>query len=225
MYELIPTEAVTEVEATSFVGGHPHLPSTLALPTCAKCGKPLTFFYQVAFPEAHPWATRSLAVFACTSTWHPDDLIPPLLPQLRDVIVPEDFLNAYQTTFRLLVFPTRTALLREDYVPSIKFMAWRLDQARNVAVTKSKVGGEPTWRMRRENPASYTERPLTFLMQLAGHFAFERLQGAPTMARDPQFDRLLPPSPRYDLFVGNVLYLWGTNDDGPEAVCALVQRP
>ena len=214
-----------EASSNSFIGGHPHLPPELALPICTKCKKPLTFFYQVAFPKDHFWASRSLAVFACTSTWHPYDLIPPLLPQPRDVVIPADFLTDYQTTFRLLVFPTQQAVLRTDYVPRVKFTPWNLVKAGRLPLTASKIGGTPRWSTGQESPSSYAGRPLTFLMQLGPHVPFEWLEEAPSMARDPQFARLLPDPSHYDLFVGNVIYLWGTHDDGPEAVYTLVQRP
>ncbi len=52
---------------TSFIGGKPCLPSSVSLPVCKICGEPLTFFFQVAFPEGHIWAGKSLAFFFCSS--------------------------------------------------------------------------------------------------------------------------------------------------------------
>lgn len=56
--------------STSFIGGKPCIPPSVPLPVCKICGEPLTFFFQVAFPEGHMWAGKSLAFFFCSATYH-----------------------------------------------------------------------------------------------------------------------------------------------------------
>ena len=60
--------AVQTGEENSFIGGKPKLPPGTEIPKCTLCGRELTFFFQIAFPENYPWAGKSMAVFDCTDT-------------------------------------------------------------------------------------------------------------------------------------------------------------
>ena len=66
----ITGNCVQTTEGDSFIGGKPKLPPNVDIPKCGLCGKELTFMLQVAFPQGHPWAGKSMAVFYCIEVWH-----------------------------------------------------------------------------------------------------------------------------------------------------------
>ena len=98
--------------STSFIGGKPCLPPSVSLPVCKICGEPLTFFFQVAFPEGHMWAGKSLEFFFCSSyqkhesgLWMPPEIHP---TEMNLFAIPDGELDVevYQTLFRAIVFDT-----------------------------------------------------------------------------------------------------------------------
>jgi hypothetical protein len=208
----------------SFLGGKPRLPDDEPLPWCQLCGAQQTFFFQVAFPPGHPWKGFSLAVFACTTCAHEDYTIPEMLPgRLQGAHIPENFLNAYQVNFRLLVFKTAHGRLRREYVERVRFAAWKLVPADVETAFASKVGGQPAWILGDETPALYGEGiSLVFLMQLVQDFEFPIVENAPQQARLFQFPDM-KPLPFYRLFNANALYFFGTMSHAAPLVYLLTQ--
>jgi hypothetical protein len=205
----------------SFVGGRPALPVGRTIPTCTLCKAQQTFFFQLAFPDGHPWERQSVAVFACTQCADENHLIPELLPgELKGVKIPAGFLDSYQQNFRFVVFPTPEGRLHSRYKPRVAFHALDLRPAAEVAKA-NKVGGTPVWFEKDETPGNCGGKPLVFLLQLLPGWKFERLPDAPPQA--VAFDFGQPPELHYDLFVGNALYLFGTTA-GERKVYAVVQR-
>jgi len=111
-----PAESEQGPNDQSYIGGKPTLPEDWEIPLCKLCGREQTFFFQVAFPEGYEWAGSSLAVFACTSCASEDYAIPELLDVLQEAVIPDGFLETYQTNFRFFVFGTLSARIRNDYI-------------------------------------------------------------------------------------------------------------
>jgi hypothetical protein len=216
-----PTQEAGE---TSFIGGRPALPDYCELPRCRLCGAEETFFLQVAFPDQHPWSGRTLAIFACTSCADEEHLIPEMLDgPLAGADIPAGFPADYQKNFRLLVFPTSDARLRGDYTERVRFAPFRLTPSDDDALNK--LGGTPLWLLDDESPGKYAgEHEMRFLMQLAPDTRFPIHPDAPRQV-ELNLRRQPVPSPNdyYQLFLGNGLYLFGTDDGVEPHVYAITQ--
>ena len=208
----------------SFVGGKPKLPASMPIPQCSLCGADQTFFFQVAFPADHAWTERSLAVFACTSCADRNHLIPEMLPgALSGANIPATFLSMYQRNFRFEVFSTSAGRTAGDYEERIKFRGIRLERGNGPSI--GQVGGMPIWVLEDESPRTYDSTTrMSFLLQVSSGIEFETVQGAPPqmevgLTGDPE------PSPYdfYELFIGNTIYLFGTDSPTVHVVYALTQ--
>lgn len=209
----------------SFVGGRPRIPESENIPSCALCGAELTFFFQVAFPQDHPWAQRSMALFACTSCAHEEHFIPQMLDgSLNGVDIPENFLTSYQKNFRILVFNTQDGMMRKDYEQKIAFKRWELiaSQAQSRA---NKIGGQPNWVLEDETPGTYRQKiPMVFLMQIVEGFTFDILPEAPPQMTLGLSGQPEPAdNPYYELFLSNNIYFFGTDDKTEPLVYILTQ--
>lgn len=180
---------------------------------CKLCGAPMTFYFQVAYPWDHVWAGSTLAVFACTSCADESHLIPEMLEgSLPGADIPEGFLENYQRNFRFLISPTEEGELRTDIPARVVFQRWKLEPSEHSEGMISKVGGDPDWLLDDEAPRSYAKTVvMVFLMQLEEGLTFEKLPDAPPQMILGLTGRLEPsPDPYYQLFLGNALYLFGT---------------
>ncbi|GIN58212.1 hypothetical protein [Lederbergia ruris] len=224
--KLDDSEQIQKENDLSFIGGQPRIPEDLDIPHCQLCGAEQTFFFQIAFPEGHSWQGFSMAVFQCTSCADEEEQIPEMLQvPLKGADIPKDFLKNYQRHFKLEVFRTKDAIKpREDYEEKILFRRWLLEPTtKNDEMNK--VGGQPTWLLEDEAPATYNgEAPMTFLMQLSEGFQFDLVKDAPAQIRiglrgNPE------PSPNryYELFLANQLYFFGTMEMTDPLVYVLTQ--
>lgn len=210
---------------TLFIGGTPRIPADESIPECELCGAELVFFFQAAFPEKHTWNGWTMALFACISCEHEGYAIPPMLDgPLKDINIPKDFLKTYQRNFRILIFPTSHGSPKSGYSEKVKFKRWVLQPAES-HVEGSKIGGEPTWLLDDESPATYDNHvDMTFLMQISIDFEFEKLPEAP-----PQFEIGLDGAPDpsnlsyYELFLQNQLYFFGATGSEESGVYILTQ--
>lgn len=197
----------------SFVGGQPLLPPRLELPACRLCGEPQTFFFQIAFPESHPWAGKVLAVFACTRCTPGDYLTPSSNPPDDWHNLPDGYLDRYELNFRLQVFnANEPVVVRQDYVPVLRYERIELKKTGRLRSRGTRVGGEPYWYLSDDTPRSYMGSPLAFLMQLEPNWAFTKLPEAPPQA-EPVWFPTDPPhrtDDLYFLFGGVPLYFFGT---------------
>ena len=226
---VLQSGAVQTGEENSFTGGKPKLPPGMEIPKCTLCGRELTFFFQIAFPEGHPWAGKSMAVFDCTDTWHGDFCIPelPKGPSLNKIDITADFLSQHQRTFRVLTFDTEAGAVVEGYQDRILFQP--LDITPEGKTDRSwdfVLGGRPVWIMGKpEKPASIAgvKKPL-LLTQVRENFRFPIHPDAPKAA-DPFTPSGRSPFPWYSLFTGNRVYFWGAADGGREWIYVSVQSP
>lgn len=228
LLEVDPSTTTQTDEHTSFIGGKPCFPAGTVLPRCRLCETPLTFFFQVAFPESHFWNGLSLAVFAGVDCAHMDYVIPPMLEgPLRGIDIPQGFLEDYQVNFRLLVFETAQAHPIQDYQERIRFAAWRLIPGDAKKARVNKIGGEPDWVLEDEAPAAYGGKmAMRFLMQTVEGFDYEILEGAPAQKHIFDLSDKIPgyrPSPIYDLFAANALYFFGTEKRDQPSVYIIPQ--
>lgn len=225
----------------SFIGGKPCIPPSVELPACKICGTPLTFFFQVAFPEGHIWYGKSLALFYCSSSYekHSDkEQFPPSINSdaRNNFKIPEGKLNpeTYQTLFRAIVFNTSDGVLRDDYHERVSYqkISWkpssRLDKKVPII-----LGEEPIWvgirKYGKEFPAYYGDQPMKLILQIADYFNFDRLPDAPPEMEEDFFgdDGAFVPreEPNYTLFFEfNRIYLWGTSDPENPVVYLSVQN-
>lgn len=210
----------------SFIGGTPKLPKGASLPCCKLCGAAESFFFQVAIPKGTFWGGLSLAVFACTSCADEDQLIPPMLQgPLRSVDIPDGFLESYQVNFSFIVFATAAAVPAEQYNSRVIFKPLRLEKTVNPDADEHKLGGNPNWLFDDESPLTYRETtPMFFLLQLLPGIQFEIINSAPR-----QVELGLDGVPRltqlsfYKLFLGNKIFLFGTEDRERPRVYAITQ--
>ena len=222
----------------SFLGGWPKIPPEEELPACRVCRATLTFFFQVAFPEGHPWSGRSMAVFGCTACRdeaHPTpfvtrDLVPSMerMTLLRGEDVPDGSLDLVQRSFRFLTFATADGVLRRDYARRVDYRPIALVPFRESKLTrKSKVGGLPGWIQINSSPGKYQGEPLGFLMQWRHDFEFGRVLGSP--APFNPFEDSLPgltdDATCYRLFEGTQLYFFGNHAGGRHHVYMIPAVP
>lgn len=210
----------------SFIGGTPRLPEGVDIPECELCGSPQTFFFQIAFPKEHIWNKLSLALFACTSCAHKEYFIPEMLSgKLQGIDIPKGFLDTYQRNFRVLIFNTENATLKQGYIEKVKFKKVVLEERSDMNEVTNKVGGCPVWLLGDETPSTYDSSiGMLFLMQLAEEFEFEIVPDAPgqttlslTGAQKISENRF------YRLFLANNIYIFGTNDPSNPKVYILTQ--
>ena len=224
--KLAVSSASQSPQDDSFVGGLPKLPQGEGIPRCKLCGAEESFFFQVAIPKGNAWGGLSLAVFACTSCADENQLIPQMLPgPLSGADIPSGFLESYQTNFQFLIFETTWASPYEKYQEKLKFQPLRLEKASNPDIDENKIGGNPNWLLDDESPKTYGgDTPMFFLLQLLQGFQFEIGKSAPRQI-ELGLDGSPQPSPLdyYQLFNGNKIFLFGTEDRVRPLVYALTQ--
>jgi len=222
---MVLTEGAQTGTEECFIGGKPKLPPDSSVPQCVLCGADQTFLFQVAFPGEHVWTGLSLAVFLCTNCADENHLIPEMLPGvLAGADIPVNFLTNYQRNFHFLVFPTESGQFDTRYPERVKFSPIRL-QRTGSGLGMGLIGGTPAWVMEDESPRTYGSRvPMHFLLQIHAGLEFRMVQGAPPqmevgLAGEPE------PSPHdfYQLFIGNVVYFFGTETRTPPLVYAITQ--
>ena len=215
----------TQAEDTSFIGGRPRLPPTLALPLCSLCGSLQTFFFQLAFPFGHRWSELSLAVFACTSCADSDYLIPEMIHgERRGYTIPSGFLDSYQRNFRFIVFETKDGVLREDCKERVKFKKIALEHVDDPSFIGHKIGGQPNWLEDDESPAAYQSEPMHFLLQFLEEYKFELVPDAPgqkLVSYMPGVEETR--NDHYLLFLANNLYFFGTENRHNPKVYVITQ--
>jgi hypothetical protein len=211
----------------SFLGGKPKLPPGEKIPVCKLCGSEQSFMFQVAMPKCCSWKGMSLAVFACTSCAARGHFIPEMLSgPLHGAEIPEGFLERYQVNFRFLVFETALATIHEGYVERVKFKRVNLESVADPNMDFHKVGGNPTWVLEDESPKSYGKKiPMFFILQLLPGFQFEINPGAPRQVEMALDGTTTEASPfdYHELFIGNAIYLFGTDDRTQHFVYAITQ--
>lgn len=211
--------------STSFIGGMPFIPRQEPLPVCRICGEPLTFFFQIAFPEGHMWAGKSLAFFYCTCGRHKHDdkqQFPPAIHtgtknDLFDIPDGEIDPETYQTLFRVVFFHTADGVLREEYKEKVAYQ--RIDWVsgrKKDRKTPIIIAGDAIWSAQygKERPALYEGKKMELILQVAEKFNFEKLEDAPPeMENTYQKDNPFKPRVENDytfFFSFNRVHLWGT---------------
>lgn len=196
------------------------------MPRCDLCAAEQTFFFQVALPDDQVWPRSSVATFACTSCANENYLIPEMLTgRLRGGEIPEGFLTAYQRNFRFLVCDTAEATSRREYVERVRFQRLEVVRSDDPAAPGNKIGGVPNWLLEDETPSTYAGKvPMSFLLQLEPGLRFETVESAPRQI-ELGLDAKPRPSSRlhYELFIGNALYLFGTDDPELRLIYAISQ--
>lgn len=210
----------------SFIGGIPKLPVGTSIPTCSLCGHEMSFIFQIAFPEGHFWAGKTLALFFCLDCFGHEFCIPEM-PQgdsLDHVEIPEGFLDSYQRNFKIMVFDTKDGVPCSDYHERVAFRKINSIAAeKNSREAEFTVGGRPIWLMGRETPGNYaSNQKLKLLFQIREDFKFPKLEEAAPQA-DEFSKTKLSPYPWYDLFARNRIYFWGTNPKKDPKVYISVQ--
>jgi len=201
-----------DTKAKSFVGGIPKLPKGTNLPTCSLCNSAETFFFQIAFPDDHPWKGVTLAMFACTSCTHEDFLIPEMLTiKLKGAIIPHGFLQTYQRNFHTFVFQTHTGVLVSDYDEKIIFREIIFRHTKSNRQEFGIIGNGPDWILEDESPSTYEGKEMLFLLQIHFENQFEIMADS-----SKQIELSLKGTPEpspfgyYQLFIGNEIYLYGS---------------
>jgi hypothetical protein len=198
----------------SFLGGKPKLPADLSIPICTICGSEQTFFFQIALPDDVIWSGHTLAMFLCTSCADEEFLIPTMLKGvLNGIVIPKEFLVEYQSNFRVLVFETKTAKIREEYIGKIKFGEIIISESESVGEF-GRLGGNPDWILGDETPGIYNDDVgMSFIMQTTENFDYPIHQYAPKQLTINLFGEIEKSNwEYYRLFVANAIYIFGAND-------------
>ena len=195
------------------------------MPLCALCKQPLTFFFQIAFPESHSWAGLTLATFTCIDCVDESYFIPEMLHSAKQAEIPRGFLDSYQQNFRFLTFRTEAGSRRSDYVDRIQFKPITLTPTGRGLVDQSRVGGTPVWVLEDEAPGSYAGSvDMVFLLQLQEGLCFDLVSGAtPPMEIDLSGKARRSVAGYCKLFIGNTTYLFGTANPDERLVYAITQ--
>lgn len=213
-------------ECNSFIGGKPKLPPNVDIPKCKLCGKELAFMFQVAFPQDHVWAGKSIAIFYCIETWHGNYCIPELPQKIAGADISEEFLRNYERNFRVIVFDTPLGKIVDTYQEKVAFqMLQAIPEKQTKQDWSFVIGGRPISIMgmaERPNTILGIEKPI-LLLQVKEEFHFPILPTAPKQANPfaPGGKSLFP---WYNLFVSNRIYFWGVQNNGTEMVYISVQR-
>lgn len=188
------------------------MPAALDVPRCKLCNYSMTFFFQVSFPNGHPWQGYSIAVFSCTHCKSDDYPIPEMPPgNPAGMRIPDGFLDSYQKNFRILAFPSEHGKARPECTSSIRYRRWTLEVADDPFAPGNKLGGFPNWILYDETPESYEDMPMVFLMQIAENYEFELLKdsGCRTSLEE-SLQSMFEPHVKRKLFLGNQCYFFGT---------------
>lgn len=225
-YSIITKVEQDKSKSLSFIGGKPHIPPNEPLPCCKICGKPLTFFFQIAYPEGHFWEGKSMAFFFCSAYQQHDskEKLPKSLPILKrnhfdidmGLLEPE----SYQTMFRTIIFDTVDGVERNDYEEKVLYqeIEWKKTKRKNKKAPMV-IGGDPIWigkgKYGEEMPDNYNGKPMDLVLQIAENYNFEKKIDAP-----PELERVyfkptpfMPREKDYTLFFDfNRVFIWGTVD-------------
>ncbi|MDR6553764.1 hypothetical protein [Paenibacillus qinlingensis] len=196
-------------DAKSYIGGVPTLPNDISIPCCKLCSAEMTFFLQIAFPTQHKWNGYTLALFCCTSCVDEKYFIPEMLTgRISKAIIPEGFLDEYQRNFSVIVFDTSEGIIKDCYVPKVKYKHLDLLSSIEPKEIKFKVGGTPRWYLGDETPSRYGDSSeMNFLMQIPGDFEFEILPDAPKQVKLGLGKKVTTLNrPFYRLFLANNIY-------------------
>jgi len=212
---------------TSFIGGKPCIPENVNIPKCQLCDNEMTFYFQIAFPVDHIWSGMSMALFSCTKCHDDDFLIPEMLEgnALKNIEIPNGFLERYQKNFRTIIFPTKKGKIIEDYVAKIKFKKWNILKTDNVELNDNYIGSLPKWYLDDETPSKYHSEEMHFLMQLKEEMKFEIESDAPGQIKFNYLsDKFEERDDRYyELFLANYIYFFGTKNTANPSVYILTQ--
>lgn len=153
----------------------------------------------------------------------------------KELDVPANFFENYQTYFRLLVFPTEQGQLRNDYQPRVCFIRFNLypvtdgfpeDKDYREEYWLHKIGGQPIWLQFDDAPTTYAGHiPMYFLMQIDHDFEFETVpQAPPQMVTDYVTSNLEPSGEPYFLFLGGGAWFFGSADPNSGIVYVVIQN-
>ncbi|QDU32088.1 hypothetical protein KS4_01170 [Poriferisphaera corsica] len=218
------TNDIIQNKQISFLGGKPCIPRGYTVPKCKLCGNEQCFYYQIALPTGMFWADKTIALFCCTSCMDESFIVPQMLKTiLHQADIPGEFLSNYQRNFEFLVFETNNGFLMESYQEKVKFRAIELIESNELG-NFGMLGGTPQWMSENESPASYDgDIPMHFLMQLCSGIEFHVHEAAPPQVELNIMGEQSPsPFDFYSLFLGNALYLFGT-EYGDPLVYAITQ--
>lgn len=202
-------------------GGSPDLPRSVQQPRCSICDEPMVFFFRVDFPEGHTWEWFSLALFSCIDCVSESTLIPEMISgPLIGAAIERDFLRRYQTNFRFVVFPTKSASQGGIRSPIRKTPVFSVP---GLAGAQGILSGSPQWLLEDETPARVADDRPTFLLQLFEGLSFPTESGARgQMTLDLAGSPVRSHKRSYQLFIGNSVFLFGAEKPS-ELVYALTQ--
>jgi hypothetical protein len=141
--------------------------------------------------------------------------------------VPDGFMLRPRPNYAFLVFPSAAAVPIDEYAPKIAFQRWDLASTDTGATRWGRAGGTPEWMLHDESPGLYMGRnPLRFLLQIDQDVVFPVLDSTPGQV---ELDMLnsTPGALRrsedrhYELFVGNAVYLFGTENPADGVYCVV----
>jgi hypothetical protein len=206
-------------KANSFIGGVPKLPKKFDIPLTEETQTQMTFFFQYEFPKDHHYEGLILSMFATTDFCNDDFTIPEMLTGvLKDIDIPEGFLDKYQRYFKMFLYENKEYELREDYNPKLLYKKLiTSEKVEDNSTLFAEINEKPDWILDDEAPGTYnsTEK-LFFLFQMKEDYEFEKREEAPRqqlLAGEDGLTLCDSFGRDYDLFNGNEIYFFGTKND------------
>lgn len=203
---------------SSHIGGRPFMDVGTEVPSCTICSTRMCFFFQILMPADHRWSDSVVAVFHCVNCCSEESLIPEMLSDpLKGAAIPQGFLKRYQSNFRIVVADRTNGEYRREYDPMI--------QSSPIDSSLWRVGGEPEWVLDDETPASYgAHLDPVFLFQVPSGMLFPTCATAPPQKTLDLESRMVDADGgNYELFLGNMLYLFGFGAPASDHVYVVTQ--
>lgn len=214
------------VRDLSFKGGLPNIPDRFDVPHCQICDAPLTFFFQIAFPEKHVWEGRVMVAFDCKSLDHPcsgagyNSISIPYTDKY--IHVDDSLLDSYQKKFHFSVFNADEATrLQSKFDEKLAFERLTFEHVNPRARYDGmdKIGGKPAWFVYRSTDEganrykkmTYRGGGFDFLMQIENYWTFRRLPHVPLETKSRYLTKATAPERDYYMFITNHLKFFGTN--------------
>ncbi len=201
----------------SYVGGKPMLPKDVSIPVHPKLNTPLTFYFQIAFPEFHAWYGKLLSVFYVTDDYISGEMTPEMITyNEKNYDVSSKFIESSQKLFKVMVSNVNEVVLYEDYLPVVELNYLDFEVGNQVFDYFGMIDSKPLWLLEDESPATLdSELDFSFLFQTNLDIDFKRTSLSPRQKIEDyeNIGKIRDSfSNHYSLFGGNSIFFFGVKE-------------
>lgn len=153
-----------DIKENSFIGGVPKLPKEFEIPLTEETQTQMTFFFQYEFPIGHIYEGLILSMFASTDFCNRNFTIPEMLTGvLKDIDIPEGFLDKYQRYFKMFLYENKEYDLRKDYNPKLVYKKLiTSEKVEDNSTLFAEINEKPDWILDDESPSTYNSTEKLF---------------------------------------------------------------